>query len=1331
MLFKSIPFGRILVFLAAALVSAEAATFPYFRFTTTRIRSGGGFSNRTVQLSEFSFYSATGLIAAQPAVTNPGGNNPDGEGPANLVDGNTATKWLDFNRSPLVFHFGTPVAVHHYGFTTANDVPGRDPVRWRFEGSNDGINWTLLDDRSMASVSYPETRFASHEFFFNQVVAAPTVAFSAATGPVVSATGLNIAPGGSATLDWQVTDADSVTLSDGATVLSTSASGPLLVTPPATRTYTVTGTNAGGPTSRSITVHVGAPVLPPVLNEVLAKADNDDIALLDEDYEMSDWIEIHNPNPFAIPLENHALTDKATLIGAWPFPADRFIDAGGHLVVFASGKNRGAAGQPLHTDFALSATGEFLALVGPSGSPADSFAPAFPAQFDDVSYGRVPGGGLDYFTSPTPGEANDSLPGAPGDPVLFATPPGTFTDSTGVILTVASPAAEIRYTLDGQIPTSGSALYGGPIPLSSTAIVKARSFQPGRAPGQVAAGAFQRITPALAAQTSDLPVIVLENFNAGAVPNQQVLQASYFTLFEPDGATGRTSLASLPTVAKRIGIKRRGSSTLNDPKGSYRVEFWQDGSEEEQDVNLLGMSNHDEWVLYAPYNFDRALVRNAFLFDASNAIGTYAPRTRFCEVYLNTNGGSLDTADYQGVYVLMERISRDGERVDVEKLEPWHAAEPEVSGGYLLSIDRLDPGDQGFRSALNHPSDPPNASPQPFFTHVYPKEQNITPAQSSYIRGYIDDLESALYGPDFKDPALGYPAWLDVDASIDHHLLVAFSKDPDGLRLSTYLYKPRGGKLAFGPLWDFDRAMGPDSDDRAADPAGWQATYETAEYFEYDYWGRLFQDPDFMQKWIDRWQVLRRGEFSDGSMRARVDALAAQLQESQVRNQQRWTSVAPNGGPLSPLPGYAGEVDHLKNWLVQRAAWIDSRFVAPPLVGSGGAVDPGHVAEIAPSVGTLYYTLDGTDPRLPGGGIYPGAVAFDGAYPVIQDTATLMARSYLGGQWSGLVVARYVVGTPASAASLVVSEVMYHPANPTPQEEAAGYLDDGSFEYLELQNVSGQAVELTGVVIRDCFDFDFSGGEVEVLEPGQVVLVVRNRAAFELRYGTGLPVAGEWGDPLAADGGQNLSNAGERIRVVAANGSVIRNFIYDDAGAWPVEADGDGPSLELASPFGLPDHALAASWVASAAAAGTPGTGGSYYDFWAGSRFSAEDLEDPSVSGPEADPDGDGLKNLIELAFGGDPFAPSLDRLPRVERQQLEVQGQTDDYLTVTFIRMPGLPGFVIRPQFGEDLRSWSNASALMTTVANADGSETVTYRDLVPADGPRRFARVQVLDGQ
>jgi hypothetical protein len=976
----------------------------------------------------------------------------------------------------------------------------------------------------------------------------------------------------------------------------------------------------------------------------------------------------------------------------------------------------------------------------------------------------------------------------------------------------------------------------------------------------------------------------------------------------------------VPVDANRAGIKRRGSSTLNDPKGNYRIEFWQDGSEEDKNINLLGMSDHDEWILFAPYNFDRSLVRIPFIHDLSNAIGTYASKGRFCEVYLNTGGGPVSPNDYQGVYVLQERITRDPDRVDVERLDANDLVDPNVTGGYILSIDRRDPEDQGFRSALGHPEDPAIAGPQPWFNYVYPKEQNIQPQQATYIRGYIDELEAALYGPNFKDPVLGYEAWLDTEASIDHHILVTLTKDPDALRLSTFLYKPRGGKLAFGPIWDFDRTMGCDGDSRSSSPVGWDPPNETAQFFLYDYWGRLFEDENFWQKWIDRWQFLRDGECSTASLVGRVDSLAAEVNESQPRNAAKWTSVAPNGGPLSPLGGWAGEIDHLKNWLTQRADWIDTQFTPRPLLQAGGEVTAGSTLTAVPVSGTMYYTVDGSDPRLPGGGINPAATAIgggtstvtlvsegasvvevlrpDSAVPgptawtvenfdstgwqtgtfgvgyddqtfydpsinldighapgsqptsvyirvpftvadpssltsltlrvkyddgfiaylngtrvesanapdtpdwnaratashsdfaavnfidyditahlgelvagdnvlaihslnrgtvnsansgssnsdmllsaellaaqtaagagiVVNESTTVTARALDGADWSGPVTRSFVVGVPASAANLVISEMMYHPSALTAGELAAGVTMESDFEFMELQNISAQAIDLTGVVISEAFDFDFNGVAFRILGPGEVVLLVRNQAAFAVRHGAGLPVAGEWGDPEVPDGGLNLANGGERILITGADGGTILDFTYDDGIGWPQGADGDGPSMVLASPFLAPGHGIGSNWRDSLGSSGTPGVGhGEVGDEWLALNFTPAEIADEEISGFNADPDGDGLENLLELAFGGDPRLPSPGLFPSGALQGIDVEGVVEDHVTISFVRKAGLPGITTGAQFSDDLQDWSAPGVLVSAIDNLDGTETVVYRDPAAATGGRRFARAFV----
>jgi hypothetical protein len=227
---------------------------------------------------------------------------------------------------------------------------------------------------------------------------------------------------------------------------------------------------------------------------------------------------------------------------------------------------------------------------------------------------------------------------------------------------------------------------------------------------------------------------------------------------------------------------------------------------------------------------------------------------------------------------------------------------------------------------------------------------------------------------------------------------------------------------------------------------------------------------------------------------------------------------------------------------------------------------------------------------------------------------------------------------------------------------------------------------------------------------------VRNIAAFEERFGTGLPIVGEWGDVNDPDGGSKLSNGGETITITAVGGGVIQSFDYDDDTAlgWPSLADGSGQSLVLRDPLSSPDNGLPLSWRSSVAGQGTPGvvTEDAYQE-WTLLYFSPAQLADDLVSGPTADPDGDGIENAIELALVGDPLVPSLEILPSATLTNypsgVPVPG---DYLTTTFHRRRDLGGLTALAQFSGDLVDWSDSGVALTVIDQGDGTEIVTYRD-------------------
>jgi hypothetical protein len=227
----------------------------------------------------------------------------------------------------------------------------------------------------------------------------------------------------------------------------------------------------------------------------------------------------------------------------------------------------------------------------------------------------------------------------------------------------------------------------------------------------------------------------------------------------------------------------------------------------------------------------------------------------------------------------------------------------------MLKIDRKDPGDTGFDVHGTR------------LLHVYPKESEITGPQAAWIADYMRDFVDALEGPGFDDPERGYARYIDVGAWIDHHILNVLAKNVDALRLSTHMHKARNGRLAMGPIWDFDRSM--DSrDDRDDDPRGWSGSRDATDFLEFSWWGRLFEDAGFRDRYRDRWAELRRGPLRTERVRATIASLASEVAEAEERNFERW--------PLHRRGGLEGEVGLIDDWLSARLEWLDEEIDVDP-----------------------------------------------------------------------------------------------------------------------------------------------------------------------------------------------------------------------------------------------------------------------------------------------------------------------------------------------------------------------------------------------------------------
>jgi len=766
-----------------------------------------------------------------------------------------------------------------------------------------------------------------------------------------------------------------------------------------------------------------------------------------------------------------------------------------------------------------------------------------------------------YLQAATPGAPNGPAFAGVAGAVDIARPSGTFTGSITVELRLpddASQNALIRYTLDGSVPDETSLPYTGLLTFTTSRRVRARVFEPGFVVGPIASETYIALSGDTVRFTSNLPLVVLDNFGAGWMP-QNSFQSTFMGIFEP--VNGRSSLTAAPALATRAGMKIRGSSTAGRPKPSLTVEAW---GQVDDDTNIspLGMPAESDWILWGPYNFDRALMRNPLIYELSNQVGRYAVRSRFVEVFLNTGGGPLSDADYWGVYAFMEKISRDEDRVDVEKLFPEHDRDPGVTGGYMLKIDRLDPGDSGFSAAGQR------------LCYVYPKEVDIErperDPQEQYIRRFFSDFGNAVNGPNYRDPELGYARFIDVDSWIDHHLLNVLPVNVDAFRLSGYMFKRRGVKLEMGPIWDFDRSM-ESTDGRDDNPRVWRGGGDGTDFFYYPWWNRMFTDTNFFQAYIDRWQELRKVQFDIGNIHSIVDSMADELREAQVRDLQRWNQTPRFGG-------YQGEVDHLKQWLADRVDFIDSQFVSPPLFdSSGGQITPGFTLTMTAPAGLIYYTRDGSDPRVRGGKISPAAELYLGPI-TLTDSTEIKARARnvdhvsltgpgnppLSSIWSGITTAWFSIHPGAKAGNLVITEMNYHPLDPTAEElKVDATFVEGDFEFVELKNIGTTILDLTAVRFTKGIAFSFTGSNVTTLGPGESVLVVRDLAAFQARYGALGNIAGEYT--------ANLDDGGEYLRLDDAAGEIILDFDYEDD--WYPTTDGLGFSLAI-----LNENAASSSW---------------------------------------------------------------------------------------------------------------------------------------------------------
>jgi hypothetical protein len=1064
-----------------------------------------------------------------------------------------------------------------------------------------------------------------------------------------------------------------------------------------------------------------------------------------------DWVELHNNGPEPVDLTNWSLSDEIQEPGKWKFPAGTSIASGGYLLVLCDGREEANGTTTyIHASFALSAGGGELALTDAGGALRNSLA-AYPKQDAFYSFGRAPDGvgAFAYQAMATPNEANqgETLSGIIEPPIFLAadgvTPkPGGFYSGTQSLALITSPSdAQIRLTRDGSEPTetTGEA-YLGPITLTAPndrtgVVIRARAFKAGMIASDIATNTYL-INQNAALKT--LPTLIL----SGSAQRSfyapfgvaSIVGGSYDGngLWQPGGPTSYNipmqrgdayereisvewrkanstdgiqnnagiRIAASPYTRPRLRLTSMAASPwpATDPnqKPSFNLYFRDDYGASRLGYPVFSDSNVTDFKGFRVRS-GKNDIGNPFIMDELARrlwldMGWVGVHGTFNTLYVN--------GSFKGYYNLAERIREP-------MLQEHYHTENAWDINYINDfVDGNSVEWNTFMSRLSLPLD--NLS-----NYALVKEKADLQAIADY---YILNIYAAMWD------------WATWPNAASNNFAFARERTPSG-RWRPLVWDAEG---AFGVVGGNGVSFNLITDNlTGADDTGtialiWKRLVGTGGTTGSKEFRLLFADR--INKLMFNGGILD-DRVSNNRLKFHKDALVSQIQPlmsfvlGQTLNQgfyNTWTN--PTSGRRAYL--FGPNATHFRT----AGVWP---LTAPPVYSQhGGAVPAGYQLTFAaaPAGTKLYYTLDGNDPRVEGGALHPSAVEYLDPITLSQVTTVKARAQSSTGEWSALTEAVFVVAAvPASVSNLVISEVMYHPPEPTGAERAAGFVDADDFEFVRLTNIGTAPVSLAGVHLSNGITFDFSAGVVAAINPGASVLVVKKRVAFQARYGTGLNamIAGEFTG--------RMSNGGDQLKLELSSGTpvVLESFRYETDDPWPTGPDGKGPSMVLIDPFSTPDPADGRNWTASAAPGGMPGgaAGPMTYALWRSMVFSAAEAANEAISGALADADHDGLSNWAEYTLGGLPKdfdSSSLLPTPSI----VTVEGQS--FLALTYTTQNGASETSVTVQVSGDLAAWlsgpPHTEQFGSPVVNANGSTTRTFRDTTPLNNAsQRYIRLQM----
>lgn len=955
-----------------------------------------------------------------------------------------------------------------------------------------------------------------------------------------------------------------------------------------------------------------------VISELLALNEK---TLVDGDGDSPDWIEIQSLAEEPLSLDGWFLTDDPEEPRKWRFPAvmlapDEF------LLVFASGKDRTAPDAGLHTNFKLSAKGEYLALVQPDGETVAHRYSEFPAQRVDVSYGVDRDGELAFFVAPSPGRTNsEGLRGVLAQPTCE--PSRGFYEAPFRVELMAGPSGgELFYTLDGSTPSrEHGRAYRGPIAVETTTVLRARAFKEGFLTGPTATHTYVFVRDV--AKQGNTPPGYPSTWTAKKGPLPADYEMDPEIAAHPSyAAVLDDSLLAVPTISLVTEI-----GNLFDPERGIYQHTKMHGMEWERPVSV-------EWL--DPDG------REGFQTDAGIRIQGGSSRTPRKSP---KHSFRLAFRKIYGPARLRFPIFQDGRAVEefdtlilrAEFNQSWIHHNSGMGNQRARGQFVRDQWMKDSQRAMGHPS------PHATYAHLYvnglywglysPNERANAEFGAAYEGGDADEYDATNSGNLIDGSLKAYDAvfrlaegateensvyqalreWVDIDSFIDYMILNQYAGNRDRDSHNWYsIHRRDGGGLQY-ISWDAESIFIRKDDNRlsldeARAPSG--------------LFRRLMRNRQFARRFADRAHRHLTGDglLTPERVKERWERRARQVFDAVVAESARWgdyrRDVDPRGEPPELLERDVQWVEErrrvLEEVVPERTALVLEQYrkqgyypsvEAPRLSQYGGTIPADFEVLVSAPRGQVYYTLDGTDPLGADGRSSAAALQIDaaGARVRLRATTHVRARAVFDEEWSALTEALF-----SRSAGLRVSEVMFHSSNrsphpaagnsatgnsatgnsaaPTsaaPNPERDSQAEDHKVDFLELTNVSGHTLDLAGVRVAGAVEFTFAPEGQPRLEPGGVLVLVDDITAFEKRYGASTArVVGEY------DG--RLSNSGETLTIFGAGGETILRFAYKDH--WYPVTDGRGASLVVVDPKADPAAwSLREMWRPSQVSGGSPG----------------------------------------------------------------------------------------------------------------------------------------------